>query len=95
MKTKQVIKFIFWLLLPLIGFIVADLLIKYHPESICLWKNLTGKDCWGCGLTRAMHSLMLLDFKTAYEFNSKVYIVAPVLFYVWIKEVYKTFKSLK
>lgn len=62
---------------------------KYHPQPICLWKNLSGYNCPGCGITRAFHSLCILDFKSAYNYNPGIFIVAPLLLYIWLKELVK------
>jgi hypothetical protein len=60
-------------------------------HSLCIIKNLTGKECWGCGLTRAFLSVLHLDFKRAMEYNWRVIIVFPytvILYvYVWMKYI--------
>ncbi|DAB15882.1 TPA: hypothetical protein CPU00_04435 [Candidatus Gastranaerophilales bacterium HUM_18] len=83
------IKFWLLILLPCFLFIISSLLIKYHPQPICLWKNLSGYNCPGCGITRAFHSLCILDFKSAYNYNPSIFIVAPLLLYIWLKELVK------
>lgn len=95
MKNLRAFKLIFLIFLPLIGFLIAHVLINHHPEAICIWKRLFGIDCWGCGITRAFHSLCLLDFKNAFNYNPRIFIVAPLLLYIWCSEIYKTAKSNK
>lgn len=62
-------------------------------SQICLIKNLLGKECWNCGMTRAFLSILHLDFNGAYEFNNKVLIVFPltigIYLYSWYKYIFK------
>lgn len=63
-----------------------------HP--VCLFHNLFGRDCYGCGMTRALFSLLHLDPGSAWGYNRLVVIVAPLLLYLYVKEVVKTFGEL-
>ena len=56
-----------------------------HNHTLCLFHLLTGRDCWGCGMTRALVSLMYLDFGAAWKFNRGVVVVAPLLVGLWIR----------
>ena len=47
----------------------------------CLWYNVFGFECPGCGLTRATASLMKFEFVEAFRMNKLVYIVIPGLLY--------------
>jgi hypothetical protein len=58
-----------------------------NQHSICLYKNITGNECIGCGMTRAILSAMHFQFESAYFYNKLVVIVCPLLIYIWIKEV--------
>lgn len=62
--------------------------------KICLIKNITGKECLNCGMTRAFLSVLHLDFKNAYQYNSNVIIVFPLTFFIYLFSWYK-FISLK
>ncbi|MFR6415458.1 MULTISPECIES: DUF2752 domain-containing protein [Alistipes] len=81
-------KLICYLLLPLIVYIIPSRYI-FDGHSICIFKNLWGIECWGCGMTRAIVSAMHLHFRDAYLYNQLVIIVFPLLLYLWIKEIYK------
>ena len=63
-----------------------------NQNTICIFKNMTGKDCWNCGMTRAFLCLIHLDFYNAYKFNSKVIIVFPltvgIYLYSWYKYIF-------
>lgn len=56
-----------------------------HSHTLCLFHLLTGRDCWGCGMMRALVSLMYLDFGAAWKFNRVVVVVAPLLVWLWIR----------
>jgi hypothetical protein len=46
---------------------------------------LFDKECFGCGITRAIQHAIHFDFYTAWNYNKLVVIVAPVLFFLWLK----------
>ncbi|MGN0031109.1 MAG: DUF2752 domain-containing protein [Candidatus Gastranaerophilaceae bacterium] len=77
------------ILLPLYAFLISDLLIKYSKQSICLFKLVLNLDCWGCGMTRAFHSLCLFRINEAYNYNSKIFIVVAILLYIYIMLIRK------
>lgn len=62
-------------------------------NKICLIKQLTGKNCWNCGMTRAFLSMLHLDFESAYQYNNKVFIVflltVGIYLYSWYKFIFE------
>ncbi|MEI6050540.1 MAG: DUF2752 domain-containing protein [Bacteroidota bacterium] len=56
-----------------------------NQHSICLFKNLTGYECYGCGMTRAVLSAIHLQFENAFHYNKLFLIVLPLLIYIWGK----------
>ena len=66
-------------------------------HSLCIYKNITGKDCFNCGMTRAFLSILHLDFKKAMEYNWRVSFVFPytVILYIvtWVKYIIKGGKN--
>lgn len=71
--------------LPLLFIIVVELLVKFSHKSICLWKLITGHECFGCGITRAFDALFHLRFHQAFEFNHLIILIAPLMLYLWLK----------
>lgn len=67
----------------------------FNGHSICLLKNLFGIECWGCGITRAVVSVMYFDFESAWGYNRLVVVVLPLLVYLWVKYVIATLKDTK
>jgi hypothetical protein len=78
--------FIGILLIPVaIYFIPLEWLKNQH--TICLFKNITGHECWGCGMTRAIFSAIHFRFYDAWHFNKLFPVVLPLLIYIWAKRV--------
>ncbi len=84
MQKKYLIKIIVILLLPIFFYIGVRCIVGFNHHSICLFKLITGHECWGCGMTRAFDALFQFQFQKAFEFNPRIIIVAPLLFWVWL-----------
>lgn len=80
------------LLLPLIFVFCIKFMCSNISHSICIFKFITGHECWGCGITRAFNALFNLHFVEAYNYNSRIFIVAPLMFYVWVQLLYNYLK---
>ncbi|MDR1090755.1 MAG: DUF2752 domain-containing protein [Prevotella sp.] len=89
---KQVKLFIITFAPVVLFFIPVAWLNRQH--SICLYKNITGHDCFGCGITRAVLSVLHFDFGTAFHYNKMVVIVFPLLVYIWVNKIVKLIKEL-
>ncbi len=86
------LSFILILVLPILLYLVPiEWLNKQH--TICLFKNIFGIDCYGCGITRAVFSSLHLKFETAFAYNKMVVIVFPLLIYIWIKTTRSFYKK--
>ena len=53
------------ILSPFLILIFYKITMIFHIPSICIWKLLTGHECIGCGIMRAIVCLLKLDFKGA------------------------------
>jgi hypothetical protein len=63
-------------------------LADYLGSSIaipCLFTLLTDHHCWGCGLSRALWSLVQGDFLGAYEYNPAIYLILGFYIYRGIR----------
>ena len=47
--------------------------------SICLFRNLLGVRCPGCGMTRAFSALLHADLHSALAYNKLVFVVFPLV----------------
>lgn len=50
-----------------------------EAPSVCLFRTLWGIECLGCGMTRAMVSVMHMDFSRALSYNRLVILVFPAM----------------
>ena len=57
----------------------------------CPFKSVTGLDCPGCGSQRAIHELLHLNFKKAFEYNALLVLSIPYLLLLMVFN----FKSVK
>lgn len=64
-------------------------------RAVCLSVVLFGKTCYGCGITRAVHHLIHLEFLEAYNFNKLVVIVFPLISYLYLKEIVRVYFRMK
>lgn len=47
----------------------------FYPQ--CMFLNLTGLSCPGCGSLRSMHHLLHGEFTTAFRFNPLLWVLVP------------------
>lgn len=76
---------LFIAIMPILFYFGVVLLVANFTHPICIFKILTGHDCWGCGMTRAFNELFHFHFKEAMVFNPRIIAVAPLLLWIWIK----------
>lgn len=81
---KSKIKLGLYLIIPLVLFLLPLSLIEAAP-SVCLFKNILGLECPGCGITRAVVSVLQGDLAKAWEYNKLVVVVLPLLGYVYLR----------
>lgn len=87
-----VIYFIILLLIPLVLIILpADFF--NNGQSICLSIFLFDRECYGCGMTRAIQHIMHLDFYQAYIQNKLSFLVFPILALAWFSQVSAAYKK--
>lgn len=82
------------LLLPLIAIIIPFEWIDGDGAGFCLWKNLTGHECYGCGILRAGVSMMQLKFAQSWYFNKLIVVVLPLLGWQWFRQMRLTIREL-
>jgi hypothetical protein len=57
--------------------------IIFNGKSFCLYKNLFGFECPGCGITRAAWLLIHLKFSGAFAMNKLIIIVFPLAAFLY------------
>jgi hypothetical protein len=73
--------------------VVVSLLYAYSPTEYsflpCMFHQLTGLHCPGCGATRCAHSLLHGDLQQAFAWNPLFVIVLPLLLYVVVRTAFQ------
>lgn len=93
MPFSKILYRIYITILLIIPVILLILPANYFDEgqSVCLSVLLLEKNCYACGMTRAIQHLIHLDFTAAWEFNKLSLIVFPLLSFSYFKEVKRVF----
>ena len=71
---------------PVVLFLIPGETLQSAPD-LCLFRLLLDVECWGCGMTRALRSLLHFDLTAAAAFNWRVFIVAPILAFYALKTI--------
>ena len=87
------LKLLLLLLLPLLLFSIPIEQFE-NAHSICLFKNLTGLECFACGSGRALLHLMHLHFEVAMQYNKISLLLLPLFAVLWLKELTHTLKLI-
>ncbi|MBF90916.1 MAG: hypothetical protein CMP75_04045 [Flavobacteriales bacterium] len=64
-----------------------------NGKSICLSVVLLNKQCYACGMTRAIQHLIHFDFAEAWSFNKLSFIVLPLIILSYINAIKKVFSK--
>ena len=82
-STRKKYLIVVWLSPLLLNFL--PLKFVFSGDTICVWKNLFNIDCIGCGITKSIILVFHLEFSKAYEYNKLIFIVFPILLFIWSK----------
>jgi hypothetical protein len=87
---------VYLIILLLIPIVLIILPANYFDQgqSICVSVLLFDKNCYACGMTRAVQHLIHFDFQQAYTFNKLVFIVLPLLIISYLKTIKKNYKKI-
>lgn len=66
---------------------------KTHLGIPCLFHQITGLKCPGCGITRMAVALLHLDIEGAFEANPAILILSPVFLVVFITYIISYVKT--
>lgn len=72
---------------------VLEMVTKLPLSVPCLIKTLTGFECPGCGITRALQSLLRGDFNHAWQHNPLLFFILPAVLLIVVNEFRKTYKQ--
>lgn len=93
-KNFYIAKAIALAIFPIILLVLPKDFFDKGPE-ICVFTLLSGYKCWGCGMTRGCMHLIHLDFKAAWDFNEKAFVVLPIMCGLLLAEFIKTIKRIR
>ena len=58
-------------------------------KNLCIYKLITGKECYNCGMTRAFLSVIQGNFDKAMYYNSNSIIVFPFATFIYLYSWHK------
>lgn len=61
------------------GFVIVFGTFVYLARIPCVFSSLSGLYCAGCGTGRMLHSLLQLDFRSAFAYNPFMMIFLPLV----------------
>ena len=74
------------LIIPLVLLLLPSTFFD-NGDSVCMSVVFFDRECYACGMTRAIQHLIHLDFFIAYDYNKLSFIVLPILIRSLIKEI--------
>jgi nitrate reductase gamma subunit len=92
MKIKKY-KFLIMVLFFVIALILYSVLFRFGIVIPCVFHELTGLYCPGCGVTRMMFSLLKLDFYQAFRYNNLVFLSIPLILFYFCDFIIKRFHN--
>ena len=81
-----------------VGVIIANVLLLFllycipmhgFNFDICVYKIITGRECFNCGMTRAFLCVLHGEFNLAMEYNRNVIVIFPFTVAIYLYSIYK------
>lgn len=69
-------------------YLIYILNINYDIGLVCTLNKITGLYCSGCGMTRAIFSILKLDFYQAFRYNAFSILLLPILLGYFLVYIY-------
>ena len=84
-----------WALIIVLLLVILPLAFFEGVPKICTYRLFTGRDCPGCGMTRACCLFFHGRFSEAMIFNRAVVVVAPFLIAIALYQAYRLIRMAK
>ncbi|MFI3239568.1 MAG: DUF2752 domain-containing protein [Bacteroidales bacterium] len=94
-KKKLIIYLILYIGIAIIILLIPREWMLNADESICLSRRLFNIKCYGCGMTRATLAFIHCDFESAWNYNNRVFIIVPLLLYLYLKQLIKLIGKIR
>ena len=91
MKKILIYHLIFILLLIVYFFIYKIINIAF----VCVFHEITGLYCPGCGLTRMIREIFNLNFYQAFRYNPLLFICSPFVLFLYFNYIYSVIVNRK
>lgn len=87
-RIIKVISIVLVLIMLLLGYYFLNSL--FHIGIPCIFHKITGYQCPGCGITRALFSLIQGDIKKAFSYNQLIFFLAPfiIAYFIYTNYIY-------
>lgn len=89
MKLKTKIKCFIVINLMLLTLLYCIPIDLEELNTLCIFKRITGKNCWNCGMTRAFLSILHGEYELAINYNWKCIFVFPLTIIIYLYSWYK------
>ena len=85
--NKLILKIILLLCIPIVTLIISFIRIE-NGQTICLFNNILGLNCIGCGITKSIIAFINGEFHQSINYNYNVIIILPLLLFIWLKHFF-------
>lgn len=88
LKYKNMVFIVYIMFFIGVLFVCKYLYEVYDLGFDCIINKITGLYCSGCGMTRAVYSLIRLDFYQAFRYNALSIVLLPIIVMYVLFEIY-------
>ena len=85
--NKLILKIILLISIPITTLIITHIGIE-NGQTICLFNNILGVNCIGCGITKSIIALINGEFQQSINYNYNVIIILLLLLFIWLKQFF-------
>ena len=86
-KKRLILAIVVFIMLLLVTLLYIKIFEKFHLAIPCVFHQITGFFCPGCGATRVIIALINLDFSTALKQNAILTFLFPILAIYFIDKI--------
>lgn len=91
-SRAEILRLAGWLAVP--AGLLLVLAFETKPPLLCLWTRFFGFHCLGCGMHHASFQLVRGHFHDAWNSNPLIYVVLPLLAYLYVRHVHRLWRKV-